>query len=426
MLAFQIDTMYKLTVEGRGYLEKGLPELNLAKILDNPLMIQDARERVENFNIAFQWAKKRGWVRIDKGMLILVRKPGKLPEEDALRKISQNRNIDNKMLSLLLSRKLIEKERETIKKARKLIGKEIASLTPSLLKTGLWRKVKLRPYNVMARGKRLYPGKRQPYNSFLKNVRQKLVELGFQEMTGPIIETEFWNFDALYQAQNHPSRDWAQTYSLKYPREGRLPDARIVSRVKAAHENGWKTGSRGWGGKWDPRKASRLMPRAHDTAISPRYLSGHSGKIEIPGKYFSIVRCFRPDVIDARHGVEFNQLGGLVIDKDMTIKNLFGVLKQSVQEITGFSKVRFRPDYFPFTEPSVEVSAKHPEMGWFELAGGGIFRSELTEPLGIKEPVLAWGFGIDRLAMMRLNIKDIRELFSQNLKWLRNSRIVFR
>jgi phenylalanyl-tRNA synthetase alpha chain len=245
-------------------------------------------------------------------------------------------------------------------------------------------------------------------------------------MTGPHIELEFWNFDALYQAQNHPSRDWTQTYSLKHPKHGSLPANKIVSQVRKTHENGWKTGSDGWGYRWDSKKASNLMPRAHDTAISPRYLSGHSGKIEIPGKYFSLVRCFRPDVIDATHGVEFNQLGGFVIDRDLVFGDLLGLLKETIIKVTGFDKVRFRPDYFPFTEPSVEVSAKHPEMGWMELAGAGIFREELTKPLGIDEPVIAWGFGIDRLAMMKLNIKDIRELFSQSLDWLRNSEIVFK
>lgn len=418
--------MYKLTEEGRAYLKDGLPETNLAGTLDAPLSMKRARERVKNFNIALLWAKKNGWVRIEKGKLIPMKKPAKTPTQEGLEMVSMGKEPDDKALNLLLKRKLIEKKTGIMTETRKLMGKEITNLTPELIKTGLWKTVKLKPYNVAARGLKIYPGKRQPYNQFLSMVRGKLIKLGFREMTGPIIESEFWNFDALYQAQDHPSRDWAETYTLKHPKQGKLPDPKIVSRVKAAHENGWKTGSTGWGYKWDPKKASRLMPRAHDTAISPRYLSGHSGKIEIPGKYFSLVRCFRPDVIDARHGVEFNQLGGIVIDENMTFRNLFGVLKQSVQEITGFSKVRFRPDYFPFTEPSVEVSAKHPEMGWFELAGGGIFRPELTEPLGIKEPVLAWGFGIDRLAMMKLNIADIRELFSRNLRWLRNSRIIHR
>lgn len=416
--------MYKLTDEGRNYLEKGLPEQGLAKILDKPLRIQDARGRVDNFNIALQWAKKRGWVKIEKGMLILARKPEKLPEEQGLERVSKNQKIDDKMLSLLLGRKLIEKERDSLKKARKMIGREVSSLTPELLKTGLWKKVKLRPYNVLARGQRLYPGKRQPYSSFLTSVRQKIVELGFQEMTGPIIELEFWNFDALYQAQNHPSRDWSQTYTLKEPKHGTLPDKKISDAVKAAHENGRKTGSTGWGYTWDPKKAAQLMPRAHDTAITPRILA--SKDLKVPGKYFQMVRCFRPDIIDATHGVEFNQMGGLVVGEELSFRKLLGLLKTFIVEITGFDKVRFRPDYFPFTEPSVEVSAKHPELGWVELAGAGMGRPELHQPLGMKEPVLMWGFGIDRLAMMKLNIHDIRQMFSQDLEWLRNSRMVLR
>jgi len=417
--------MYKLTEEGRQYLEKGLPEINLVNALDKPLGIEKARSEIENFSIALSWSKKNKWVKMEKGKIILVEKPGKVPEQDALELISRNKTPDKRILQTLIRRKLVEDEREDIaKKAERFIGKEITNLAPELIKTGLWRKAKLKPYNVTARGMKIYPGKRQPYNQFLDTVRAKLISLGFKEMTGPHIETEFWNFDALYQAQNHPSRDWTQTYSLKNPKQGSLPATKIVKQVKATHENGWKTGSTGWGYKWDSQKAGRLMPRAHDTAISPRYLSGHSGKIEIPGKYFSLVRCFRPDIIDARHGVEFNQLGGIVIDKDLTFGNLLGLLKEFVKEVTGFNKVRFRPDYFPFTEPSTEVSAKHPEMGWFEIAGAGIFREELTKPLGIEEPVIAWGFGIDRMAMMKLNVEDIRELFTRDLEWLRNSKIL--
>ncbi|MBN2331463.1 MAG: phenylalanine--tRNA ligase subunit alpha [Candidatus Aenigmarchaeota archaeon] len=414
---------YRLTEEGLRYLKQGLPEVRLVRILKKPMPVDAVRKKVGNFNVALSWAKKNGWVRIDKGKIVLVKKAGDTGVQESLRKLHDGHATTEGELRILISRNLASKERQSLKKAMSLAGKEVTTLTPELIKTGLWRKTRLRPYDVKVTGEKLHPGKRQPYNRFLMQVRRKLVELGFKEMTGPIIETEFWNFDALFQAQNHPSRDWSQTYTLKNPKQGDLPGKKIVSQVQAAHENGWKTGSTGWGYKWDPVKAAQLMPRAHDTAISPRYLSGFSGKVEIPGKYFSLVRCFRPDVIDATHGVEFNQLGGIVIDKDLTLMDLFGLLKEFVQEITGLSEVRFRPDYFPFTEPSVEISAKHPEMGWMELAGAGIFRPELTEPLGVKEPVIAWGFGIDRLAMLRLNIKDIRELFSQNLEWLRESKV---
>ncbi|MCK4634389.1 MAG: phenylalanine--tRNA ligase subunit alpha, partial [Candidatus Aenigmarchaeota archaeon] len=285
---------------------------------------------------------------------------------------------------------------------------------PSLLKTGLWRDVKLKKYNIKAKGKKIHPGKIQPYQKFILQVRKKLVELGFKEMTGPIIETEFWNFDALFQPQNHPARDWTDTYSLKNPVYGKLPDKKIVEAVKKSHENSWKY-------EWSEKKASKLTPRAHDTAISPRYLARG---VEIPGKYFNLVRCFRPDVIDATHKVEFNQLGGFVIGEEMSLKHLLGLLKMFATELGGAEEVKFLPDYYPFTEPSVQISIKHKKLGWIELAGAGIFRRELTEPLGVKVPVIAWGVGIDRLAMCALGIKDIREMFSQNLSWLRNFKVL--
>lgn len=270
-------------------------------------------------------------------------------------------------------------------------------------------------------GKAVYPGKHQPYNEFLSWVRSKMISLGFKEMGGPYIEMEFWNFDALFQAQNHPSRDWTQTYMISHPKKGFLPDSKLVSRVKAAHENGGKTGSTGWGYKWDPEKASQLMPRAHTTGCSARQLAAG---VDIPGKYFTIGRCYRPDVIDATHGVEFNQMEGIVIDPSLTFKEMLGLLKTFAVEIAGADKVRFYTDYYPFTEPSVQMSAKHHEMGWIEFAGAGIFRPELTIPLGIKDPVLAWGIGVDRLAMFKLGINDIRELFSRNIDWLRERKVI--
>lgn len=414
--------IYKLTEEGRNYLQNGLPEANLANSLKRPIGIDEAKGRIDSFGIALQWAKKKNWVRVEAGKLVLVKKPNSVPEHDALRKISEGKKVDEKMAGLLLKRKLVYIEKEdVVKRARKMVGKEIMNIPPELIKTGMWREVRIKPYNVEATGKKIYPGKRQPYKHFLSDVRQNLVELGFKEMSGPLIETEFWNFDALYQAQNHPSRDWTQTYTLKHPKQGKLPDNGVVSKVRASHETGWKTGSTGWRYKWDIKKASQLMPRAHTTACSARTLAGLP---EIPGKYFAISRCFRPDVIDTTHGVEFNQMEGIVIDESLTFREMLGTLKMFAMEVGGAKKFRFYPDYYPFTEPSVQISVKHPDMGWIELAGAGIFRPELTEPLGVKEPVIAWGLGIDRLAMFRLNIEDIRELFSKNLNWLRNQRIL--
>jgi phenylalanyl-tRNA synthetase alpha chain len=208
---------------------------------------------------------------------------------------------------------------------------------------------------------------------------------------------------------------------LKYPKIGKLPREEIVEQVKACHEDGWITGSKGWRYKWDPRKAMRLLPRAHGTCLSARTLASNP---EIPGKYFAIARCYRPDVLDATHLIEFNQAEGIVIDESLNLKNLLGILEIFAKEIAGAEKVKFFPDYYPFTEPSVQLSAYHPEMGWIEFGGSGIFREELTKPLGIDVPVIAWGIGIDRLAMFKLGVDDIRYLFSHDLRWLRETKMV--
>ncbi len=414
------EIFYKLTKEGKEYLEGGLPEKNLVEFLNRhpkkSIKIEKAIAHVKNFSIALKWAMDKGWVDRERNEIFLVKMPKEIPEQQTLEKISKNETIEDRMLEVLLQRRLVEKA--VIGDVDKLIGKEVANLTPELLKTGIWKQVKFKPYNVELLGKKIYAGKRQPYNQFLRQVRQKLVELGFEEMVGPLVETEFWNFDSLFQPQNHPARDWTQTYQLKYPKWGKL-DKKVAGNVKRAHENGI-AGSSGWGYKWDPRKAMQLMPRAHGTALSARTLAN---KPKIPGKYFALARCFRPDIIDATHGVEFNQTEGIVVDESLNFKHLLGILKMFAIEIAGAEKVKFLPDYYPFTEPSCQLSALHPELGWIEFGGSGIFREELTRPLGVDVPVIAWGIGIDRLAMFKLGIHDIRHLFSQNLDWLRRQKV---
>jgi phenylalanyl-tRNA synthetase alpha chain len=342
-------------------------------------------------------------------------------ERSILTRLSKRKDIVVKDVTKLKFIEITDIGKKIVSSSKKIKIDLIESLTPQILKEKTWQGKKFRRYDIKTNVPKINPGKRQPYSEFLQDVREKLVSLGFSEMYGPIIELEFFNFDALFQPQNHPARDWSATYRIKEPKYGTLPEKRVVLSVKKAHEKG-VGGSTGWNYKWDPKIASRLMPRAHDTAISPRFLAKG---VEIPGKYFSLVRCYRPDVIDATHGVEFSQLGGFVADKNLTFRHLLGLLKQFIFEITGIDEIKFFPDYFPFTEPSVQVAAKHPKLGWMELAGAGVFRPELTLPLGVKEPVIAWGFGIDRLAMLKLGVKDIRDIFSNDIDFLRKAEKVF-
>ena len=163
------------------------------------------------------------------------------------------------------------------------------------------------------------------------------------------------------------------------------------------------------------------MPTSHGTAADARKLIEG---VKSPAKYFVINRVYRPDVLDATHLVEFNQLDGFIVWDKTNFSYLLGSLKEVALELTGAKEVKFSTGYFPFTEPSCELYIKHPKIGWIEIGGAGLFRPEITQNLGIKEPVIAWGLGIDRLAMIKLKINDIRDLFSQDLNWLRESKTV--
>ncbi len=242
-------------------------------------------------------------------------------------------------------------------------------------------------------------------------------------MPSSLVEFAFFNFDALYTPQDHPAREIFGIYFVKQPRYGSLEEYKpVIKKVEQTHENGWKTGSTGWRYKYSIREARRLILSGHGTCSSVRTLL--SKDLEIPGKYFSIARCFRPDVLDKTHLTEFNQVEGIVVDKDLNLRDLLGVLEKFATEIAGADEIKFRPDYFPFTEPSVELTAYKKGYGWIEFGGSGIFRPEVTKPLGINMPVIAWGLGIDRLFMMKAEIDDIRYIFSQDLDWVRSKEII--
>lgn len=221
--------------------------------------------------------------------------------------------------------------------------------------------------------------------------------------------------------QDHPARGVHDIFYLSNPAKGKLPDENLVAKVKTTHEGGWITESTGWGGTWDSKEASKLILRSQTTAVSARTLAENREK---PAKYFTIDKNFRPDVIDAKHLMEFYQCEGIVISEGLTFRHLLGFMKE-IAEAIGIKEVKFLPAYFPFTEPSVQGFIKHPKLGWMEAMPGGLLRPEVLRPLGIeKSQVLAWGLGIDRLAMTKLGIDDIRTLFTDDLEWLRNVPLV--
>jgi phenylalanyl-tRNA synthetase alpha chain len=294
-------------------------------------------------------------------------------------------------------------------------GEELGRLTGAMLERGTWKDATFRPYNISVPPARLVPGRRNPYAQFVEQVKDKLCSLGFEEFDGSIVQTEFWNGDALFMPQFHSARDIHDVYYVKSPTQAKSIEEPFLSNVAAAHENGGSTQSRGWGYQFDRNFTKRLLLRSQGTVLSARKL--HEAKV--PGKYFGIARCFRYDKVDATHLADFYQTEGIVLGDEVNLRTLLGFLKMFATEVAGAKEVKYVPGYFPFTEPSVEVHIKHPVLGWFELGGAGIFRPEVTEPMGVKVPVLAWGLGIDRMAMMTLGIKDIRELFSYDIESVR-------
>ncbi len=410
----------RLTEEGERYLSEGLPEERLLEMLDECDDIAELKERMgKEFQIALGWLRRKNAVSVEGGKIRLVSKPD-FPEKDALRFVKEGKEVDAEILKVLKKRKLIVEDEardfevEIVEKPEMVSAEVIAELTPEMLLTGSWRGKNFLSYDVRVPSKEIYGGKVHPYERIIRECRKIFLEMGFKEIKGHYIQPAFWNFDALFQPQDHPARDMQDTFYLdRYVDIG----GDVVEKVKQTHENGWKTGSTGWGGRWDLRKAQQLVLRTHTTAITIHYLAKNP---EPPQKAFCIDRVYRREAIDATHLPEFDQLEGVVLDENVGFRHLLGLLKEFFEKM-GFEDVRFRPGYFPYTEPSVEPEVYVEGLGWVELGGAGVFRKEVTEPLGIKGKVLAWGLGIGRLAMLRLGMKDLRRLYLPDIGWLRSS-----
>lgn len=445
----EIKEVIKLDINGIRYIKLGLPERRFLNALKHTNKLSEIIKRAnlnnQEVNLCLGFLKRKAAIIIQKKEELYVELT---PQgENLLKKESLEERFLKKRFPVLLSELKPEEKYalESLKKRSKIIkiellkiknieltnlGKELVkyeikvnavdSLTPEMLKTGSWRSTTFRRYDIRATVPKIHGGKKQHYRRFLDEVREKFLALGFTEMFGPIVETNFWNMDALFMPQFHSARDIHQAYYVKEPKY--LPlDKKLVEKVKKAHETG-VAGSKGWRYKFDVKFTHRTLLRTQGTAVSARMIA--SKQLKIPGKYFAIARCFRYDVIDATHLVDFNQVEGIVVEEGLNFRHLKGLLKMFAKEFAATDKIKITPAYFPFTEPSAELHAKHPELGWIELAGSGIFRPEMCEPLGVNVPVLAWGIGIDRIAMFKFGLRDIRELFSHNLEFLRNVKIV--
>lgn len=459
LLAIQAATqnIIKLTAEGKTYAQSSLPERKLIRAVAELGGKADLKAAAEKAGLELQFVQiAQGWV-IRKKWAFYDSKTNTLTINDALlHQMTVPQGCDETLLKYLGEKEQAAQDDLSVElkdaaeqlKKRKLVtiepkttrvlriseeGKKAASeatvavpevtkLTPELIITGKWRETKFQKYNIEAPVAKTWPGKKHPYLSFLDDVRAKLVQLGFQEMVGTQVEAAFFNFDALNEPQDHPAREPTDVFYVKEPKFAELEThSKAVEQVKQTHENGWITGSTGWGTKYTLEAAQRLILRSQGTCLSARTME--SGRYSVPSRHFAIARVYRPEITDRTHLSEFNQVEGIILDENLTLRDLLGVLGKFAMEIAGAEKVRFKPDYFPFTEPSVELSAYKEGYGWIEFGGSGIFRPEVTQPLGVKAPVIAWGLGVDRLFMMKSGLSDIRQIFSQDLDWLRKKQV---
>jgi phenylalanyl-tRNA synthetase alpha chain len=260
------------------------------------------------------------------------------------------------------------------------------------------------------------PAKVHPLQKILQETRVAFLEMGFTEVVSPEVESAFWDFDALFQPQDHPARDMQDTFYVARPASMSLPPADVVQKVRETHEHGGATGSRGWGYRWEEDRAKDVVLRTHTTAATVRALASDPRP---PRKVFCVGKVFRNEAISFKHLPEFHQVDGIIIDEKASFVALLGLLKEFYRKM-GFERIRFKPAFFPYTEPSAEVYGYMPEKKqWIELGGSGVFRPEVTEPFGCTVPVLAWGLGLERLAMLRYEVQDIRNLYWTDLDWLR-------
>ncbi len=436
-------TGFILTEDGEKYCEIGAPEDRLVEFLkqNGPQKLDELAEKVglskQEFSGAFGQLMKTRVLSVKKteeGKIVQLTDVPFTPTKEFLLKIKENKKLskeEEKLAKQLVKRGMIQTvtsvtlwyEIPDKQKVKELIeewkqkGPEVTNLTPKMIRTGSWRNVRFKRYDLSIPPP--FPsrwGMRHGYYAFLDYIRQKFIALGFKEMEGGLVIPEFWNMDALYMPQFHPARAIHDAYYADLPIDQELEEE-FIDAVAKVHETGEGADSRGWGYKFDRNVTRRLVLRSQGTALSSWTLAHNP---EIPGRYFAIAKCFRYDKIDATHLPDFYQVEGIVLDENNSFGTLLSLLKLFAKEFAGTEKIKLAPAYFPFTEPSVELHAQIPGVGWIELGGAGIFRPEVTKPFGIDVPVIAWGLGLDRIGMFALGIKDIRHLLSRDFEELRD------
>ena len=429
--------------------EGKLPERRAAEIIDaaggTMEMSRLAEEMPGEDGIAVGWLRRKGLadIRAEDGSksLVLTQKGREFlasrgEDEALLSRLADGpvpkSQVDAKLAKDLKGRQgMVAEETVTVRtislteagKAAVAAGielkEEVTDVTDAIILSGKWRDAEFRRYDVQTFAPATYPAKKHPLSRLAADVRRLFTDMGFTEFDGEYVQPAFWNLDVLFIPQDHPARELQDTFYLEDPASIHVDDEALVEQVRSIHETGGDTGSTGWGGTWSREMAEQALLRTHTTVNSIRYIAEHP---DAPQKMFSLSRIFRKESIDATHLPEFTQIEGIIIDEDGDFDMLVSLIREFYAKM-GFDQIRIRPAYFPYTEPSLELEVFFNGK-WMELGGAGIFRPEVVAPFGVKHPVLAWGFGFERLAMLKWGITDIRDLYISDIDDLKQNQVL--
>jgi phenylalanyl-tRNA synthetase alpha chain len=423
--------------EGIAASQKGLPERRLVNSLkEGKVTISEVLAsgdiKNEEINAAIAGARRNQWIQLVEGKMVptpLTAK--KSPEEMFIEnlkgggiEISKLTEEEKRVLEQLKKRPNyidVKEEKESrisltdaAKKIVPTLNQENPErrLTTELITSGKWKETNFSALDVEAPVPVIYPGRRHPLIEIIEEIKEIFIGLGFSEIEGPVIQSGFWNFDALFTPQDHPAREMQDTFYISAQTQPPISASKDqISKISRVHKERWNR-------QWNVQEAQRLVLRTHTTPVTVQHLA--KVKSSDVGRFFSVGRVFRNEKVSYKHLVEFHQVEGVSTSEEASIRDVMGLQKEFYAKM-GIKRIKFWPTFFPYTEPSLQSMVYNEKLEkWVELFGMGIFRPEVTKPLGIKNPVLAWGGGIERIAMLRFGLDDVRELYGNKLAWLRS------
>ena len=392
--------------------QNGLPERKLMDLIKNePKTFDEIRNVLSGagFNAAIANAKKNGWIKIDKtdsGSTVSIKEKSiETPEEKLISFIGEKSIPEEQIENKLALKFLLQRPNYIIQNIEKLktisLTDKASKIDSTISDSGA--------IDVEADVPAVFAARTHPLKDTIDEIREIFVKLGFSEISGTLTQSSFWNFDALFTPQDHPARELQDTFYLENLKSEKPATPKQIKQVSKAHSENWKY-------KWQLSESQRMVLRTHTTCVTIKYLAE---KKPDEARVFSLGRVFRNEKVSYKHLVEFNQIEGIVIGDNTTLRDLMGIQKEFYKQL-GLTKIKFWPTFFPYTEPSLQTMVYNEKLGkWVELFGMGIFRPEVTRPLGITKPVLAWGGGIERIAMLKYDLNDVREFYNNNLNWLR-------